>query len=256
MQDFAGKKVNMHTHTTRCRHAKGEDREYVEKAIEAGFQVLGFSDHTPLFFTEDYQSPIRMTMDELGGYVKSVESLKAEYKNDIEIYCGLEAEYLPIRFEQTMAVIDQYPIDFMILGQHYPDDEIGWIHSKLDWQEETDLQKYVDRVVAAVETERFLYVAHPDIFKFVGEPDIYRRQMMRLAHTLKQHNMPVEINMNGMRDRKHYPNPDFVKIAVEAGCDFIIGVDAHSPKNFSDRKTYQECMDLVENHGGTVFWHI
>ncbi len=40
--------ANYHTHTKRCRHAVGEDREYVEAAIEAGLKVLGFSDHTPI----------------------------------------------------------------------------------------------------------------------------------------------------------------------------------------------------------------
>ena len=40
IEQFQGKKVNFHTHTTRCKHATGEDREYVERAIEAGFDVL------------------------------------------------------------------------------------------------------------------------------------------------------------------------------------------------------------------------
>ena len=39
--------ANYHTHTWRCRHADGTEREYVETAIEAGFKILGFSDHTP-----------------------------------------------------------------------------------------------------------------------------------------------------------------------------------------------------------------
>ncbi len=28
---------NFHTHTYRCHHAKGSDREYVEAAIKAGY---------------------------------------------------------------------------------------------------------------------------------------------------------------------------------------------------------------------------
>ena len=35
LTDLKGKMINMHTHTARCMHAKGEDREYVEKAIES-----------------------------------------------------------------------------------------------------------------------------------------------------------------------------------------------------------------------------
>ena len=52
--DFQNKMINMHTHTTRCQHAKGTDREYVEMAIEAGYDVLGFSDHAPYLFEHGY----------------------------------------------------------------------------------------------------------------------------------------------------------------------------------------------------------
>lgn len=40
-------KANYHTHTFRCKHADGEDKEYVEAAIKAGIKTLGFSDHCP-----------------------------------------------------------------------------------------------------------------------------------------------------------------------------------------------------------------
>ena len=32
--------ANYHTHTKRCKHATGEDREYVEAAIETGLKIL------------------------------------------------------------------------------------------------------------------------------------------------------------------------------------------------------------------------
>ena len=31
--------ANYHTHTARCHHATGEDKAYVEAAIQNGFQV-------------------------------------------------------------------------------------------------------------------------------------------------------------------------------------------------------------------------
>ncbi len=51
--------TNFHTHTTRCNHAVGEDRQYVEAAIKGGLKVLGFSDHSPYFFSGDYYSTFR-----------------------------------------------------------------------------------------------------------------------------------------------------------------------------------------------------
>lgn len=42
MNDYKDKKCNFHSHTVRCQHAVGEEREYVEEAIKEGFEVIGF----------------------------------------------------------------------------------------------------------------------------------------------------------------------------------------------------------------------
>lgn len=254
MQDLGDKKVNMHCHTTRCRHAKGEDREYVEKAIEAGYEVLGFSDHAPFAFEEGYEPKyrIRMKLEEFEGYANSVLQLREEYKNDIDIYLGLEMEYFPKYFHKTMEEIDKYSLDYLILGQHFYNDEVGWISPKKPWDDEEHLVMYVERVMDALATERFLYVAHPDIMNFTGAPELYCKHMMRIIKELKRRNMPIEINVNGFRDGLHYPNPLFIEMGVENGNDFIIGVDAHSPKELLDFDIYETCKRLVTDQGGKV----
>lgn len=83
----------------RCQHAGGDDREYIEKAIEAGYKILGFSDHAPFVFENDYVSPVRMKMSELDEYVSTLQRLKKEYEKDIKIFIGLEAEYWPKVFD-------------------------------------------------------------------------------------------------------------------------------------------------------------
>ena len=40
MNDYKDKKCNFHSHTVRCQHAVGEEREYVEEAIKEGFEVI------------------------------------------------------------------------------------------------------------------------------------------------------------------------------------------------------------------------
>ena len=73
--------ANYHTHTWRCRHADGTEREYVETAIEAGFKILGFSDHTPQVYPGGYVCPVKMLPEELEGYVDTVLDLKREYRS-------------------------------------------------------------------------------------------------------------------------------------------------------------------------------
>lgn len=68
--------ANYHTHTWRCRHADGTEREYVERAIEGGLKILGFSDHSPYPFPEGYDSGMRMRLDQVEGYVDTVLALK------------------------------------------------------------------------------------------------------------------------------------------------------------------------------------
>ena len=46
---------------SRCGHARGTDREFVESAISGGLEVLGFADHCPWVFGDGYVSGIRMT---------------------------------------------------------------------------------------------------------------------------------------------------------------------------------------------------
>ena len=65
MNDYKDRKCNFHSHTVRCQHAVGEEREYVEEAIKEGFEVIGFFRPFPLFIQNGYVSRIRMTMSQL-----------------------------------------------------------------------------------------------------------------------------------------------------------------------------------------------
>ena len=112
--------ANYHTHTKRCHHASGEDREYVEAAIRAGFQILGFSDHCPWVFPrEDFVSGMRLAPAEVDGYFYSLESLKKEYEKEIKIYIGFESEYCPNLVDAQQKLLEGYPLDYMIMGQHF-----------------------------------------------------------------------------------------------------------------------------------------
>lgn len=121
--------ANYHTHTTRCHHAEGEDRQYVETAIERGLKILGFSDHTPYYYDGDYVSGVRMLPEEVEGYVESIQRLKDEYKSQIEIKLGFETEYYPKYFEKLLQLYAQYPVDYIILGQHFLNNEVGEIYT-------------------------------------------------------------------------------------------------------------------------------
>ena len=252
LREYVDKKANYHTHTTRCQHAGGEDREYIEKAIEAGYEILGFSDHAPFVFEDGYVSPVRMKMSELDEYVSTLERLRKEYEKDIKIFIGLEAEYWPKVFDASLKCYQEYPIDYMILGQHYINDEASGQNVQNASSSETELKNYVKRVTDAINTGYFMYVAHPDIFHFEGDGEVYDKHMNQLVEECKKHNLPIEINCTGYRKKRSYPNLRFVELAARRECDFIIGIDAHVPEQIADFESVNRCAEIAMKFGGKV----
>ncbi len=237
-------KVNLHTHTRRCRHAADEDdRAWVEAAIRAGIEVLGFSDHCP--WPRDappspppgFRSGVRMDPEEIGGYFESLLALREEYRDRIRILIGFEVEHLPLRIAGQDALFEPWPVDYLICGQHFLGDGSdewngSWVGSPS--ADESFLAAYVDRCLEGLETGRYLYLAHPDVVNFTGPAPVYGKHMSRLCGWLAAHGMPVEVNLLGISGRRHYPRESFLRIAAECGCKAVLGVDAHDPARFLD----------------------
>jgi histidinol-phosphatase (PHP family) len=240
--------ANYHTHTFRCKHAYGEDREYVESAIRAGIKVLGFSDHCPWIFDDGHISGIRMVPENLDDYFNSMLKLKKEYASEITIYAGFEAEYIPELMEEQTKLLKDYPVDYMILGQHFTGREPYSKYTGLPTEDEAILKQYVDLVIEGMETGKYLYVAHPDLLNYVGPNDIYEHHMLRLCRYLKEKNVPVEINMLGIMEYRHYTSERFLKLAQKAGNSAIIGVDAHTPEQLEHVGMQETCHVLIEKY--------
>lgn len=235
--------ANYHTHTARCHHAIGTERQYVEAAIQAGYKVLGFADHGT-YIIDNFNYRIRMRPDEVAEYINTLQALREEYKNDIRIHIGFELEYYPSHFDKTLEFLKQFDYEYLILGQHYVDDGIERAHVIKPTTEEEDLKKYVDTVIAGIQTGKFSYVAHPDVVGFNGDDEIYRAHMTRLCRAAKEEGIPLEINCLGVHENRCYPNEKFWKIARDVGNSVIIGVDAHKPQLLLNRDIVKRCEEI------------
>ncbi|MEE5992943.1 MAG: histidinol-phosphatase [Oscillospiraceae bacterium] len=240
--------ANYHTHTKRCKHAWGEDREYVESAIHNGMKVLGFSDHCPWIFPDNYESNVRMNPSELDNYFDSLISLREEYKDDITVYIGFESEYIPESMEEQEKLFEGYPIDYMILGEHFMEKEPSTYLGKC-FSDENLLERFVDICIEGMETGKYKYLAHPDLMGFTGAREIYDKHYTRLCQYLKEHHIPVEINLLGVFEKRHYTDPHFLKIAGEIGCQAIIGCDAHTPDRLNNRQAQAICQNMAAMAG-------
>ena len=246
--------ANYHTHTYRCGHAEGDEREYTEAALQAGLQILGFSDHTPYdFFDSDPRNrPMRMKPEELPGYAASVRALADKYRGRMEIRLGVEAEYYPKYFPRLLELLRENGVEYMILGQHFLGNEIGDIYSGRPCSDRKELARYVSQTAEALETGLFTYFAHPDLFHFTGSDEVYKEEMRRLCRVAKHTQTPLEINLLGLRDGRHYPDERFWRIAAEEESSVILGCDAHEPRHVSDPESEKKALRMVNELGLTL----
>lgn len=241
---------NYHTHTFRCSHATGTEREYIEKAIAGGIKYMGFSDHIPFVFPGDHEDSYRVQMCDVKNYFETIGTLREEYKDKIEILIGFEAEFYPEFSEKMLSDAIKMGAQYLILGQHFIGDEVpDYIYSYRTYTEPEILEKYTECIISGMETGLFTYVAHPDIVTFVGDDVVYDQQMRKICKKSVELNIPLEINLLGIRENRKYPDQRFWKIAGEEKSPVTFGFDAHDAKAAYDDKSLPKAFELVEKFG-------
>jgi len=243
---------NYHTHTFRCGHASGTEREYIEKAISEGLTVLGFSDHVPMPFPDGFQSHFRCPVEKLEDYVTTLLALREEYRDKIKILIGFEAEYYPALFSDMMNMLSPYPIDYLIMGQHFVGNEQGEVYNGGAFTNEDKLIRYVDQVIEGAKTGAFSYIAHPDLIGYSGDnAELYRSEMRRLCTEMKVLGLPLEFNLLGFEEHRNYPCDRFWEMVSQVGNAVILGCDAHQPIKVADKKIISDATEKLKQLGLT-----
>lgn len=237
--------ANYHTHTTRCNHATGSDRDYVLSAIRSGVQILGFSDHAPF----PHRAFVGMKPQELPEYVASISALRKEFKDALQMHIGLELEYDPKHFPRQLDFLKDHGVEYLILGQHALFGITDRAGEYLTSNEEKYLDHHCGLQREAMDTGAITYVAHPDMFNFTGSKEVYERHIRPLCRHARELDIPLEINLLGLRTNRHYPRPHFWQIAGEEGCKVILGCDAHEPASFLDETGPRAAAELVNRFG-------
>lgn len=274
-------KTNYHTHTHRCGHAKNNEEEMVIEAINQKFDILGFSCHIPLqyFRTLNFIGMfkkmtytqfrkniyllfkggpfIRMPYYQSKKHIKVVRILKEKYKNNIQLYQGYEAEYLPHYLNYYQKLLSTNKVDYLILGNHFNKYclEHTYFGNALS---DDEVRQYGDQVLKAMDTNLFSYVAHPDLYmnRTLEFTDTCRQVAIDICKKSIETNTPLEINGGGYRrgiqqigDRKRltYPLDDFWSIAGNMNVTGIIGVDAHGIDEYN-KKDYDALIDFAKKH--------
>ena len=255
MQNF-----NLHTHSI-YSDGKSQPREIVEEAVRQGLATLGFSEHSPLPFDNNFS----VKSADMPRYVAEIAQLKEEFKGKIDIYCGLEAEYLTGVSEPFAVTKEKYHLDYLIGGVHLvvdkaPEpvegptqrinpDEI-WFIDGPKWEVYDEglrklfggdirraVRRFFEQSNEMIENEPFDIIAHFDKIKmhnrdryFHEDEPWYRKLALETLDLIREKGLVMEINTRGIYKKRYngfYPSPWLMEEACKMGVPAIISADAH-----------------------------
>lgn len=237
--------TNYHCHTQYCDGASTAE-EMVLSAINAGFPALGFSSHAPVPFETFWTMPQKKSEE----YTNELLRLKDKYCDKIQIYRGLEVDYIKNETNLTSPHIQAFNSDFLIgsihfMGQLVVDGE-RWTIDGSPEEFKTGLDEiyggnikrlvrdFVDQSAAMMNLGGFDIVGHIDkIYQhgceyFSIEDKWYRDSIISLLELAKAQDQIVEINT------KHhhvigffFPHQDFIKDLKRLNIPVQVNSDCH-----------------------------
>jgi histidinol-phosphatase (PHP family) len=244
-------RVDLHNHTYLCNHATGEVEEYVQKAIELGIDVYGFSEHAPM---KNFDDGYRLTLEKKEFYEDMIVKLREKYQGQIEILLGYEVDF--IEGDYILDSIKNAPVDYLLGSVHY----IGkWGFDNPEFIKEYETRNidqvwidYFDAVHKMAKTGYFDIVSHMDLiklFKFFPKQLDMKSILQPVLKTIKQTHMVIEINTSGFRKpiQEQYPSRDILELAYELNIPITFSSDAHNVDHIG--LFYEEATSLAHAIG-------
>ena len=258
---------NLHTHSN-FSDGKASAEEVVTEAIKQGLKVLGFSDHSPVPFENNFA----IKSDEIGNYISTIKSLKEKYKNEIDIICSMEMDFIPGIVKDFRKTKMELGLDYLIGSVHLVGNntEKLWFidGSKVETYDEGlnnyfngDIKKGVKAFFyqynEMIETEEFDIVGHFDKIKmhnrgryFSEDDKWYRDYLMETLTLIKEKSLIVEINTRGIykkRSEDFYPSTWLFPIMKEMKIPVVISSDAHKAEELT--LCFKEAEEALKNAG-------
>ena len=256
-------KINLHTHST-FSDGKNTAEEHILAAIEKGFTVIGFSEHSlhplnPEFYSA-FDSIWHMPVTDFSKYVAAIAELKQKYADRIKILLGFEADYF-VREGIGSAVPDkaayaQFKPDYLIGSIHFINTPQGFftVDHKVEVVEQA-LRSFYSKPDGTIDGKRvtcdyfeaeramlrdgnFEILGHPDLIrlrngplKFFDENESWYKEQLKLtAKAAAAAGVIAEINTGaiarGMMEDA-YPSDQFLEYLFEQGVPVCINSDAH-----------------------------
>ncbi|WP_308765284.1 histidinol-phosphatase [uncultured Bacteroides sp.] len=257
--------TNYHSHCSFC-DGRAPLEEFVKEAIRQGFYSYGVSSHAPLPF------PTQWTMEwgQMEAYLDEFKNLRQKYADEIELYVGLEIDYLNEESNPSVARFTELPLDYRIGSVHLLYDAAGEVVdidcSPAVFKERVDrhfngdvlrvIRMYFDRLFRMVELGGFDILGHADKMHYnasyyhpglLDEP-WYEALMKDYFSLVASRGYLVEINTKAYDSLgTFYPNSRYWELMKEYQIKVLVNSDAHYPERINAGR--MEALRLLQAKG-------
>jgi histidinol-phosphatase (PHP family) len=261
-------RTNFHTHSLFC-DGKDTIEAFVEAALEHDFRRLGFSGHAPVPFENGFA--IRHAA--LQEYCDTVRQIEQKYKNQIKVFLGLEADYIPGVTTPFIELKESCGLDYIIGSVHLvtngesgelwfidgPDRDI-YDHGMKDLFGDdirAAVSAYFMQVKTMIREERPQIIGHIDKIKmhnnerfFSTADQWYKDLMIEVLEAAAESGAVIEVNPRGIykgRCEELFPGNEWLPVMKEMGIRVMLNSDAHHPDDLM--KEYYNSLDAIQKAG-------
>lgn len=260
--------TNLHTHTAYC-DGKCSTEEMIKEAIKCNFLSIGISAHGPVPFASDWN----IQPGNVEKYIEEVMILKEKYRERIDIFLGMELDYIPGTgfTEASQSLIKR--LDYYIGSVHY----LGRLNSGAMWEVDNSTEELVSGIKEsfrgstrqAVEAYYNLIsemaekyqppiIGHIDLIKKNNRDNLlfdehegwYATAAEKCLDTIKNTSSAVEVNTGGMArgyTEEQYPSSFILELIKEKNIPVVINSDAHTKEAISFK--FGEMYKLLQKLG-------
>jgi histidinol-phosphatase (PHP family) len=261
---------NYHTHSEFC-DGDGSLEEYALSSFHKNMKYLGFSSHAPLPF----QTTWTMKKELFPSYKETVSQLKEQYAERMEIFLGLEVDYIPHTISPISPEIQRMDLDYTIgsihvLGQlpngrywtvdgPFAEFEEGLKHS-FGGNIRKALVQYFTNLNVMVQDYSPDIIGHVDLIKrhnrgnqfFSETEEWYKALVMTSLDIIQQSNCILEVNTGGIIRKTScslYPSEWILHECLKRNIPITVNSDSHTPEDVNGY--FHEISSILKDIGFT-----
>lgn len=247
---------NYHSHCTFC-DGRSTPEDFVKFAISHGFRAYGFSSHSPLPFETFWN----MSKDDMPEYLTEINRLRNKYSTLIEIYIGLEIDYLDETYNASIPYFRELPLDYRIGSIHFLpiseglkeenmvcidgafDEFESAVHTYFDGDIRKLVEHYYESSLKMIEAGGIDIVGHMDKIYMNGhkckgfslDAEWYQNPLMEYLDLIAQKDLMVEINTKNLTKKQQtFPHIQFLSQLQQRNIPVLVNSDCHYPDLVND----------------------